>query len=210
MKDFPFFTTENGVASLTLKEIPYKHIAYIKIQDSADPMMLLEECISFCRVCGAEKIYAAGADCLEQFPLHTKILEMRGIVQQAEIPCLFPVTENTVGKWRECYNSKMRDVPNAATLEAKEEKEILDSRGAYFVHENGELLGIAWMDDTKLLAIAACKNGAGEKIMAAMQSLIEDDSMVLEVADTNKKALSLYHKMGFMIVSEKSRWYQVF
>ena len=34
MKDFPVFTTENGVASLILKEIPYRGEAYIHLRDS--------------------------------------------------------------------------------------------------------------------------------------------------------------------------------
>ena len=33
MRDFPIFSTETGVSSLTLKEIPYKKQAYIRIQD---------------------------------------------------------------------------------------------------------------------------------------------------------------------------------
>jgi hypothetical protein len=60
MQDFPMFTTEYGVASLFLREIPYRGRAHIKIQSSQDPEKLLEECVSFCRVCGAEWIDAAG------------------------------------------------------------------------------------------------------------------------------------------------------
>ena len=37
MKDFPMFTTEYGVASLLMKEIPYKETAYIIIQSSQEP-----------------------------------------------------------------------------------------------------------------------------------------------------------------------------
>ena len=33
MRDFPIFTTEYGVSSLTLKEIPYKKQAFICIRD---------------------------------------------------------------------------------------------------------------------------------------------------------------------------------
>ena len=56
MKDFPVFTTENGVASLILKEIPYRGEAYIHLRDSQNPKTLLEECVSFCAACGADKI----------------------------------------------------------------------------------------------------------------------------------------------------------
>ena len=34
MRDFPFFTTEYGVSSLVLKEIPYRSEAYIRILDA--------------------------------------------------------------------------------------------------------------------------------------------------------------------------------
>ena len=46
MRDFPLFTTENGIGSITLKEVPYKGIAYIKIQSSLTPELF------FTRVCG--------------------------------------------------------------------------------------------------------------------------------------------------------------
>ena len=67
MKDFPFFTTEYGVASLVLKEIPYKGEAYITLRDAqpGQEAELLAECVSFCRMAGAEKILAAGHSVLE-------------------------------------------------------------------------------------------------------------------------------------------------
>ena len=33
MRDFPFFTTEYGVSSLSLKEVPYRQEAYIRIRE---------------------------------------------------------------------------------------------------------------------------------------------------------------------------------
>ena len=57
MRDFPVFTTENGVGSITLKEVPYKGIAYIKIQSSQQPCEFLEECVDFCISAGADRIY---------------------------------------------------------------------------------------------------------------------------------------------------------
>ena len=37
MKDFPMFTTEFGIASLILREIPYRGEAFILIQDTQQP-----------------------------------------------------------------------------------------------------------------------------------------------------------------------------
>ena len=127
MKDFPLFTTENGAASLILKEIPYRSEAYIILRDTQSPEALLRECADFCRACGAEKLYAAGHPVVEGYPFHTAMLEMRGIpnIQEAWIQNLFPVTDNTVARWREIYNSAFACVHNAATQEARDEKEML-------------------------------------------------------------------------------------
>ena len=67
MRDFPIFTTEYGVSSLVLKEIPYKKQAYIRIRDVQEAYFAehLQECVSFCRMCGAEVIFAEGNDKLE-------------------------------------------------------------------------------------------------------------------------------------------------
>ena len=211
MKDFPVFPTSHGAASLTLKEIPYRREAYIKIQSTQEPELLLEECIGFCTACGAERIYASGHDFLEQFPLHTSVCQMKGclFLSEEEIPSMFPVTEATVSKWREIYNDKMQRVDNASTLEARDESEILRSGGAYFVHRSGELLGIGWLVEDKLAALAAVKPGAGEMVCKAMQSLIPQQTITLEVASTNQKAIRLYERLGFLKTEELSRWYRV-
>lgn len=213
MKDIPIFPTEFGVASLFLKEIPYRREAYIRIQDVQPGRLedLVEECAGFCRMAGAEKVYASGCQGLENWPLHTAIVQMRGQawVDPALLESLFPVTEATVARWREIYNTAMGKVDNAATLEQRDEKRILDSAGAYFVHHQGQLLGIGWMDDTTLLAIAAVQPGAGQRVAHSMMSLVEGAQMVLEVADTNHRAIRLYEKLGFLRTQEVARWYRI-
>jgi hypothetical protein len=205
------FDTEYGIASLVLKEIPYKGIAYIILREVWDAEKLLTECVSFCRMCGAETICASGHGIVEQYPLYTAILEMRGeaTVDRASLKSLFPVTEATVSRWREIYNEKMRPIDNAATLTAFDEKRIVQSGGAYFVHEDGELLGIGWLDDTELLAVASVKPGMGRIVMNALMSMVEGAQMRLEVASTNEKAIHLYEKLGFIGTKEISRWYRI-
>ena len=213
MRDFPFFTTDYGVASLLLKEIPYKKQAYICIRDVQNDRLEqhLQECVGFCKMAGAEKIYATGHEELDRYPLYTSVLKMRGQVNiiPEELAQLFPVTEQTVGRWRELHNQKMRDVDNAGTLEKRDEKRILESGGAYFIHENGKLLGIGWLDKNNILAIAGVVAGAGERIMKTMLSLRESETVTLEVASTNLRAVRLYEKLGFVAVEEISRWHQV-
>jgi hypothetical protein len=213
VKDFPVFTTEYGVSSLILREVPYRQEAYIHIQDVQPDGFSehLKECVSFCRMVGAEKIYARGSTLLESCPLHTAVYEMRGTawVDPSKLENLFPVTEETVSHWRGIYNKAMRNVDNAGTLESRDEKQIVASGSAYFVHRGGELLGIFWLEENKLLAIAAVQKGAGETVMHTMMSLREGMQMTLEVASTNERAIRLYERMGFLKTAELSRWYRV-
>ena len=214
MRDFPIFTTEFGVSSLILKEIPYRGEAYIRIRDVSEGFFNehLAECVSFCRMCGAQRIVAEGNALLEQYPLYTAVYLMKGTAQSemGKIASLFPATEETVSRWRNLYNEAMGTVDNAGTLETRDEKQIVSSGGAYFVHDRGELLGIFWLEDRKLLAIGGAKKGAGETVMHTMMSLLEGEQISLEVASTNIKAIRLYEKQGFLKTAELSRWYQVF
>ena len=211
MKDFPFFTTEYGVSSLILREVPYRQEAYIHVQDVQPEGFEehLRECVAFCRMVGAEQIYVREHRLLEGCPVHTAIYEMRATawVDPSKLENLFPVTEATVSHWRSVMNQRMRGVDNGATLTAKDEKEILESGGAYFVHHNGELLGVGWLKDPELALVAAVKPGAGERVMHTLMSLMEGSDMMLQVASTNTRAIRLYERLGFLKTREISRWY---
>ena len=192
MKDFPMFTTEYGVASLFLKEIPYKETAYIVIRSSEQPEELLKECVSFCRICGAEKVYASGHDYLEQYPLHSMIYEMKGEawVDERKVEHLWPVTQETVARWREICNERMYPLDHSATLEVRDEKEILEKGDACFVHRDGELLGIGWIRDGELAELAAVVPGAGERVMHTLMSIMPGHVLKLSVVSTNLRAIS--------------------
>ena len=212
MKDIPMFDTETGVSSLVLKEIPYKQVAYVKVQ-SVQPDGLkehLQECVSFCRMCGAERVFATGHAGLAKWPLYCSVITMAlGLTASSELGAkLFPVTEETAAKWREIYNDRMSQVDNTATLTARDEKKLLEG-GAYFVHEAGELLGIGWMKGSELLCIASVKPGAGARVLQALLTLADSDRVKLDVASTNVRARRLYERLGFIAVEEKSKWYQI-
>lgn len=209
MKDIPFFTTEYGVASLMLGEIPYRQEAYIRVLDAQSGQMeaLIRECVGFCRAAGAERIYWSAGDA--EGDLHTTVYLMQGTAQPdlGKVENLFPVTEENVVQWRRIYNERMAQVDNAATLTAADEKRLLESGGGYFVHHAGGLLGIGWLEGGKLLAIATVERGAGERVMHTLMSLIEGATMTLEVASTNERAIRLYERMGFVKTQELRRWY---
>lgn len=212
MKDIPLFDTDTGVSSLVLKEIPCRQTAYIRVQ-SVQPGGLeehLRECAAFCRMCGAEKIYAAGHPELAGYPLHCKVLLMaRPLPWGPSADTLEPVTAGTVAYWRELYNSRMASVDNAATLTARDEKDILESRNAWFVRDREELLGIGWLRGSEVLAVASVRRGAGERVLGALLTKITENQVTLEVASTNARAIALYERMGFRAAGARSSWHHI-
>ena len=212
MKDIPMFTTDSGVSSLILKEIPYKQLAFIHVQDVQSGQLKphLEECISFCRMLGAEKILAKGHEELQSYPLHSVVVEMTLMHDQREPEAnLWPVTQESVTKWREIYNEAMGKFDNHATLTFHDEKRIVQSGGAYFAHRDGELLGIGWMDGQELLALVSVIPGMGETVARTLFTTVSSDKITLEVVSDNLRAVKLYERMGFVKTREVSRWYRL-
>ena len=211
MKDIPVFDSEYGVASLFLREIPYTKKAHIKIQSSLEPEKLLEECISFCRMCGAEWIDASGDAYLEKYPLITALYVMQCPIDSIgdTDACLFPVTEETVSKWLDIYNQRMADVPNAAYMDAADGRELLKSGDGYFVHKDGVLLGIGKASGDFIDTVIATEKGAGQTVVQALGSVLSGETVRLMVAGANLRAMALYEKMGFVKAKELVRWYRV-
>ena len=211
MKDIPMFTTENGAASLILKEIPYKAEAYVKILDSLLPEELLAECVQFCRMCGADVIYATGHSYLEKYPLHTAVYAMQ--CNWESLPdtdaCLFPVTEQTISQWLEIYNARMKHVANSAYMDSRDGKKLLEAGDGYFVHREGKLLGIGKASGDLIDAVIAVEPGMGQTVVQALAGALQCETVQLTVASTNEKAMRLYQRMGFVKTREISRWYRI-
>lgn len=211
MKDFPVFTTEHGVASITLKEVPYRKTAYIRLQSSLNPCGLLSECVEFARIAGAERILAEESLLPEGFPHAVTVLEMSGVpsLDASQIANLFPVTASTVARWREIYNARMRGTDNASTLESRDEEELLSSGGCYFIHREGHLLGIGWLEDGILKAVASYEPGMGYVTLNTLFSICPGERITLQVASTNARAIALYERFGLIATREVSRWHDV-
>lgn len=212
MQNIPVFTTDTGVSTLILKEIPYKKVAFVRVQD-VQPGGLkahLEECARFCVMAGAERILASGGEDFSGYPLYNVIWRMSMPLLPWEPEAnLWPVTEETVAQWRELYNRGMKPWDNHATLTAQDEPEILASGGAYFVHREGNLLGLGWVQGKELSALVSTQPGMGETVARTLLSLISGDVVTLEVASNNLPAIRLYERMGFVKTGEVSRWYRI-
>ena len=160
---------------------------------------------------GTKRVYATGHSMLESYPLHTVIVEMcslREALPQTDA-CVFPVTEETLSSWRDIYNAKMTGVPNAAWMTAADGQKMLSGGEGYFVHKDGKLLGIGRVIDGTLAAVVSCSPGGGSAVVCALARALCGETVSLEVASENQKAMALYGRLGFVAVKELSKWYQV-
>lgn len=211
MRNIPMFTTENGVASLTLEKIPYTGQAYVAIRDSAEPHAFLQECVDFCRAAGADSVYAMGCAVLTAYPLYTAIISMSR--KRKELPesdaILVPVRIETLSSWRDIYNEKMRDIPNAAFLTIRDSERMLQEGNCYFVQRGEEILGIGVAGEGMIKAIASVIPGGGKDTMLALCSALCTDTVSLEVASNNIPAIKLYERLDFVETETISRWYKI-
>ena len=211
MKDIPVFTTEYGVASLVLREIPYQKTAYVTVQDSREPDKLVGECVSFCSACGAERIYAKGHGYLEQYPFHTAVWQMnchRERLADTDA-ALWPVQRETLEYWREIYNQKVLRVPNGAWMTVADGEEMLKKGDGYFIHRGETLLGIGRASGSWIDWVAAVQPGAGRDVVLALSHALMEEVLSLTVASTNEKAVRLYESLGFVKGKELSKWYRI-
>ncbi len=211
MRNIPVFTSEYGVASLALESIPQRREAFVTLQSTMEPEKLLAECLEFCKMCGAERVWATGHPSLEAYPLHTVVFTMRG--EKGRIgetdAALFPVQDDTAEKWRGIYNEKMAGVDNAAWITFLGMKKLRKENSVYFVHRDGVLLGIGMVSGDRIETLAAVRPGAGADVVRALCQGIFGEMVVLDVASTNTRAIGLYERLGFVKTAEKSRWHRV-
>ena len=212
MKDIPVFATEYGIASLVLKEIPYQSAAYVTVRDSLEPERLLEECIGFCRACGADRIYATGHSELESRPLYTAMWQMQCSLEALPDTdaALWPVQENTLKQWQQIYNDKVRNLPNGAWMTDADARKMIEKGDGYFIHRGETLLGIGRASGDTIDWVASLQPGAGRDVVLALSHAITEETVLLTVASVNIKAVKLYENLGFLKNKELSRWFQIF
>ena len=75
MKDIPVFSCPDGIATLILREVPFRGEGYILVRGVFGTLEgLLAECTGFCRAAGAERLFAAGEADFSGYPAAIRIL----------------------------------------------------------------------------------------------------------------------------------------
>ena len=212
MNNIPVFDTENGVGSLIVKDIPYTQTAYVVIASVSCLNEYLEECVSFCRAVGAEKVYATGHDGLSIFPYHTSILSMECPRHELDDTdaVLVPITEVNLQQWLQIYRGKMKQIPNAAYISETDGRQMICRGDGFFIYRNDILLGIGVAAGNTIDLVASVQPGAGRHIVLALNKILKGETVALDVAAENKKAIRLYEDLGFTQIAVKSKWYKIF
>lgn len=211
MRDIPVFTTENGAASLVLREIPYSGTAYVKIQSTLSLEALLEDCVGFCKAAGATIVLAAGNCDLVKYPVYAQIKQMccKQLDRKTDA-VLVPVTADTLDTWREIYNRKMVNVLTAAHMSAHEAQELLNAGKAYYAYRGGKCIGICAGKDDTIEVVASLVPGGGRDVLVALSSILNADEVFLDVSADNHKAIRLYRDFGFQDTGISVCWYKIF
>jgi len=211
VRDIPVFTTENGAASLILREIPYSGAAYVTIQATLSADALLEDCMGFCKAAGAKLVLATGHPALERYPVYAVIRRMSRLNTPMDTDAVaVPVTEETIDTWRDIYNRKMANVLTAAHMNCGEGKKLLDAEKAYFVYRGETCIGICAGEKDTVEVIASTSPGCGLDILSALCNIMTENEIFLDVAEENHKAIRLYEQAGFKDTGEKLCWYKIF
>ncbi|MFQ6962589.1 MAG: hypothetical protein ACLRR6_00175 [Oscillospiraceae bacterium] len=104
MKDIPVFSCPDGIATLILREVPFRGEGYILVRGVFGTLEgLLAECAGFCRAAGAERLFAAGEADFSGYPAAIRILgrsaPRASLLPAPEAVRLVPVTEETAADW---------------------------------------------------------------------------------------------------------------
>lgn len=212
MKDFPAFTTDNGVGSLILREVPYKKEAYLVVGDASSLLDFLKECGEFARAVGAEHFFVSGKGDFSELPFYTEVVRMVGSFPEKYYPacCLFPVTAQTEKLWREYYNCHMKDIPTSCYLTEEQMHKMAESGECYFIHENKKLIGLGSFCDNEIQSLISLVPGKGTEVLYTLADVINEETVTLTVASENKRAMSFYRKLGFLQTEVIASWYQFY
>ena len=193
MKDIPVFSCPDGIATLILREVPFRGEGYILVRGVFGTLEgLLAECAGFCRAAGAERLFAAGEADFSGYPAAIRILERSAPRESL----------------RE-YNARFRAVPAAESCSPAEERALAAGGEALWIWDGAERIGLGRVRGGELLAVAALLPGAGERCVRALAAQCAGPEVRLTCAEENTRAMRLYDRLGFSRGVEERVWFSI-
>lgn len=217
MKNIPMFTSSYGVATLILREIGWSGHAYVLVRSvwNGRTAQLLEECRGFCRAVGAEEIYASWET--NELPAEHAYDMIAMIRPKADLPEpaqsveLEQVTPETAEEYLRIYNRCFRDVPSAASYDRKSLEPLYGEDLAWLARVDGQFAGVAEISKEGLEGIAVLPEfrGLGRELALSVLPMVPSPTLRLKVASTNRRAMALYVRLGFVREKLERRWYRL-
>ena len=205
------------MASLILKEIPYSGAAYVLVRSvwNGQTAALLEECASFCRAAGAERVYASDGknDLPSMHAYDMVLLTMRreDLPELANPIELEPVSTQNGAEYLAVYNACFRELPGAASYGKKDLQRLIEHQSGFLTRKNGVCAGAAELEKDELAGICVLPQykGLGYSLALTVLKRLETPVVKLKTATTNEKALNLYRRLGFGNDTVISRWWLI-
>ena len=215
MKDIPVFTGVHGVATLILSQIPWSGCGYVMVRSVwDDEKAFLDECLGFCRACGAEHVYASWELAELPAPHGYDMVQLR--MKKSELPKGEPVeledlTEDNAEHFLDIYNTCFLPIPNAAAYGKKDIERLLGEETAYLVRQDGEYAAIAEISKEGLEAVAVLPRyrGLGYDLCRTVLENVPSTVLKLKTASVNDRALALYRRLGFADEQVVSCWWKL-
>ncbi len=214
MKDIPVFSCPDGIATLILREVPFRGEGYILVRGVFGTLEgLLAECAGFCRAAGAERLFAAGEADFSGYPAAIRILG-----RSAPRESLLPAPEAVRLVPRHGGNGSglgagiQRPLPGRACsgelqpgggARAGRGRRGPVDLGRCGAHRPGRVRG------GELLAVAALQPGAGERCVRALAAQCTGPEVRLTCAEENGRAMRLYDRLGFSHGAEERVWFSI-
>ena len=215
MKDIPIFTGTHGVATLILSQIPWSGCGYVMVRSVwDDEKAFLDECLGFCRACGAECVYASWETAELPAPHGYDMVRLsmeKSALPQGELLTLEDLTEENAADFLRIYNTCFLPIPNAAAYGKKDIERLLGEETAYLVRRDGVYAAIAEISKEGLEAVAVLPQyrGMGYDLCRTVLQKVPSLTLKLKTVSTNEKALALYRRLGFGNEQIVSRWWKL-
>lgn len=160
MKDIPVFSCPDGIATLILREVPFRGEGYILVRGVFGTLEgLLAECAGFCRAAGAERLFAAGEADFSGYPAAIRILGRRApresLLPAPEAVRLFPSRRKRQRTGRGNTMRASGAVPAAESCSPAEERALAAGGEALWIWDGAERIGLGRVRGGELLAVAA-------------------------------------------------------
>ncbi len=219
MNNIPVFTAQGGTATLILREIPISGKAYVLLRTvlPGQAENLVTECASFCRMCGAEQIFAAWED--RELPFLSPAYDIYLLhVAKSALPegrpvNLTPMTPENDAIYQRIYNRCFFRVSHALSYDRGQIARIYreDQKAFLALDADDKPYGIGELHGDELAAIAVLPKyrGMGTDLAVSLLQLCPGKDLSVTVASDNEAAMHLYEKLGFHLSGIESRWFRV-